>query len=220
MTAMDMKCSDVRSWKAALSSYKSTIESLNKPNIISLDDFYTNELPQLIKGRNPTPYITTDELSKLMQWKLTRGKWRPRLLDFVSSLNDDVVKSASRKAFEALPEDVSKAVKELTVLKGVGPATASAILAAYAPQITPFMSDEAMEAAIGNTKEYTLKIYLAFVKKLQAKAMELSSEEDPFTPSDVERALWSSSVAAKSKAFSSKPDELNLDKNIKRKRKR
>ncbi|XP_027090735.1 uncharacterized protein [Coffea arabica] len=219
MAGMELKCSEISSWKAALSSYKSSIESLNKPNLISLDNFYTNELPVLVKQRNPTPYITTDELSKLMQWKLSRGKWRPRLLDFVSSLNDDVVKSASRKAFESLP-DVSKAVKELTVLKGVGPATASAILAAHAPHITPFMSDEAMEAAIGNTKDYTLKSYLVFVEKLQAKAMELSSEEDLFTPSDVERALWSSSVAAKSRALSSKPAEVDLDKNSKRKRKR
>lgn len=66
---------------------------------------------------------------------------RPRLLDFVSSLEDSVVKSASEKAFKSLP-DISKAVKELTVLKGVGPATASAVLAAYAPDIAPFMSDE------------------------------------------------------------------------------
>lgn len=129
------------SWKAALSSYKSVIETLNKPNLIPLDEFYTNELPLLIKQRNPKPYITTDELSRLMQWKLTRGKWRPRLLDFVSSLDVDVVKTASQKAFGSLP-DVSKAVKELSVLKGVGPATASAVLAAYAPDVAPFMSDE------------------------------------------------------------------------------
>lgn len=62
-------------------------------------------------------------------------------MDFVSSIDDDVVKSASEKAFESLP-DVSKAVSELCVLKGVGPATASAVLAAFAPNLTPFMSDE------------------------------------------------------------------------------
>lgn len=67
--------------------------------------------------------------------------FRPRLLDFVSSLDDAVVKSASEKAFQSLP-DVTKAVAELTVLKGVGPATASAVLAAFSPQLTPFMSDE------------------------------------------------------------------------------
>lgn len=67
--------------------------------------------------------------------------FRPRLLDFVSSLDDAVVKSASQKAFQSLP-DISKSVSELTVLKGVGPATASAVLAAFAPELTPFMSDE------------------------------------------------------------------------------
>ncbi|KAI5655145.1 hypothetical protein M9H77_32332 [Catharanthus roseus] len=204
---MDMNCTDVGLWKAAVSSYKSQIESLNKPNLVSLDDFYTNELPILIKQRNPNPHITTPELSKLMQWKLTRGKWRPRLLDFASSLDDDVVKSASQKAFQAFP-DVSKAVTELTVLKGVGPATASAILAAYAPDIAPFMSDEAMEAAIGNTKDYTLKNYLVFVKRLQAKSEELTREGDPFTPSDVEKALWSSAIAAKLKESSTKPEGI------------
>ena len=62
-------------------------------------------------------------------------------MDFVKSLDDAVVESASRKAFAALP-DLSKAITELTVLKGVGPATASAVLAAYAPDVAPFMSDE------------------------------------------------------------------------------
>lgn len=48
---------------------------------------------------------------------------------------------ASKKAFASLP-DLSKAISNLMVLKGVGPATASAILAVYAPDIAPFMSDE------------------------------------------------------------------------------
>ncbi|KAI3760727.1 hypothetical protein L1987_51126 [Smallanthus sonchifolius] len=114
---------------------------------------------------------------------------RPRLLDFVSSLDEETVKSASLKAFKSLPE-VSKAVSELTVLKGVGPATASAVLAAYAPDVAPFMSDE-------------------------AKAKELSADGDVFTPSDVERALWSSAIGVKIVASS------NTDtKSSKKKRKR
>lgn len=63
------------------------------------------------------------------------------MLDFVLSLDEDAVKSASQKAFQSLP-DISKAVSELTVLKGVGPATASAVLAVFAPDVAPFMSDE------------------------------------------------------------------------------
>ena len=62
-------------------------------------------------------------------------------MDFVSSLDEALVKSASQKAFQSLP-DISKSISELTVLKGVGPATASALLAAYAPDVAPFMSDE------------------------------------------------------------------------------
>lgn len=193
---MDFQCLNRSVWKEALSSYSARIVSLNKPQLVSLDDFYCNQLPALIRQRNPNPYITTSELSKLMQWKLTRGKWRPRLLDFVSSLDEALVKSASQKAFQSLP-DISKAISELTVLKGVGPATASALLAAYAPDVAPFMSDEAMVAALGNSKDYTLKQYLVFADKLQNKARELSVEGDSYTPSDVERALWSSAVGTK-----------------------
>ncbi|KAK6277657.1 hypothetical protein POUND7_017980 [Theobroma cacao] len=193
---LHFECTDLSIWKEAISSYKSRIESLDKPNLVSLDEFYRNELPPLLHQRNPNPFITTSELSRLMQWKLTRGKWRPRLLDFVSSLDDSLVKSASQKAFQSLP-DISKAVSELTVLKGVGPATASAVLAAYAPETAPFMSDEAMEAALGNSKDYSLKQYLLFVDKIQSISKELSSKGDSFTPSDVERALWSSAVGIK-----------------------
>ncbi|KAK6116049.1 hypothetical protein DH2020_008318 [Rehmannia glutinosa] len=215
---MDFKSFDAGLCREALSSYEAVIKSVEKPNLISLDDFYRRELPDLLHQRDPKPYITTDELSKLMQWKLARGKWRPRLLSFVSSLDDAVVRDASRKAFVSLP-DVSKAVSELTVLKGVGPATASAVLAAYAPDVAPFMSDEAMMAVIGDAKDYSLKRYVVFAEKMQAKAKELSSSEDLFTPSDVERAVWSSTVSAKVKTMSTKPDEVELGKKSKRKRK-
>ncbi|KAJ6404986.1 hypothetical protein OIU84_013042 [Salix udensis] len=243
---MDFRSSDVSLWKNSLDAYSTRIQSLNKPNLVSLDDFYRVELPSLIHQRNPDPHITTLELSKLMQWKLSRGKWRPRLLDFVSSLDESHVKSASQKAFESLP-DVSKAVSALTVLKGVGPATASAVLAAYAPDVAPFMSDEAMEAVLGNSKEYTLKQYLLFVDKLQTKSKEIDELSKTANmkfrrweicgdingvsslPSFVslpyfyiERALWSSAVGAKLLALQPDPDSKkdNTARDIKRKRKR
>ncbi|CAL0322521.1 unnamed protein product [Lupinus luteus] len=218
---MEFECCDVSIWKEALCGYASQIKSLSvnkKSNLVSLDEFYCNELPSLIHQRNPNPFITTHELSQLMQWKLTRGKWRPRLLDFVSSLDDTVVKTASQKAFQSLP-DISKAISELTVLKGVGPATASTVLAAFAPELAPFMSDEAMVAALGNSKDYSLKQYLAFTDKLQTKAKELSSEGVSFTPSDVERALWSYAVGKSSAPKLNEDPKTNPKKSSKRKRK-
>ncbi|KAH6785052.1 hypothetical protein C2S51_037507 [Perilla frutescens var. frutescens] len=216
---MEFKSPDVGLWRETLLSYSSAIQNLGKPDLISLDDFYRKELPNLLHQRDPDPYITTAELSRLMEWKLARGKWRPRLLSFVSSLNDAVVRDASGKAFAALP-DVSKAVSELTVLKGVGPATTSAVLAAYAPDVAPFMSDEAMVTALGDSKDYSLKRYVAFVEKMQAKAKELSSPDEIFTPSDVERALWSCSAGAKVRASSTKADRVESEHLRKSKRKR
>ncbi|KAL3734971.1 hypothetical protein ACJRO7_024176 [Eucalyptus globulus] len=217
---MDFQCSDVARWSRALSAYTARIESLGKPDLLPLDDFYRRRLPALVRGRDPDPFVTRSELAQLMQWKLARGKWRPRLLEFVLSLDEEAVESSSRKAFGSLP-DVSKAVSELTVLKGVGPATASAVLAAYAPDVAPFMSDEAMVAALGHSKDYSLKQYLRFVEKLQAKAKELSAEGQLFTPSDVERALWSSAIEAKlENSQSDSVAKTDVGKMSKRKRKR
>ncbi|XP_072973627.1 uncharacterized protein [Typha angustifolia] len=214
---MDFGCGEVGAWKKSLEAYESRIESLAKPDLLPLDAFYRCELPLILRRRDPDPFISKPELHRLMQWKLSRGKWRPRLLDFMSALDETQVESASRKAFASLP-DLSKAVSELTVLKGVGPATASAVLAAYAPDVAPFMSDEAMISAMGNAKEYTLKRYLVFAEKLRSKAKELSAERDFFTPSDIERALWSSVVGSKLLS-SPKKDALQADarKNNKRK---
>ncbi|XP_074573566.1 uncharacterized protein LOC141829995 [Curcuma longa] len=216
--SMEFASCDVGAWREALFAYDVGLSLLRKPDVLPLDGFYRTELPLVLRRRDPRPFLTKPELHRLMQWKLTRGKWRPRLLDFISSLDKDLVESASRKAFAALP-DLSKAVSELTVLKGVGPATASAVLAAYAPDVAPFMSDEAMIASMGSVKDYTLKQYLAFAEKLQMKAKELSVEGNCFTPVDIERALWSSAVRAKLlHSPSDDKSEAGVKRSTKRKR--
>merc|ERR1719318_1585940 len=55
-----------------------------------------------------------------------------------------VVMQETKKAFRAITKknDLEAAVSALSNLKGVGPAMASAVLAAGAPEVAPFMADE------------------------------------------------------------------------------
>ncbi len=59
-------------------------------------------------------------------------------------------------------------------VQGVGPATASAMLTAVSASL-PFMSDDAMAAALPGRPEYTVKKYLHLVTALRTKAEYLSN---------------------------------------------
>lgn len=52
-----------------------------------------------------------------------------------------LIEDTTRKAFSNDADDVAAAVKTLTGLKGIGPATASLLLSVYAPESVPFFSD-------------------------------------------------------------------------------
>ena len=70
--------------------------------------------------------------------------------------------------------DTSSVSQTLLNMQGTGPATASAMLAAVSVSL-PFMSDEAMAAALPGRPEYTVKKYLRLVTALRAKAESLTN---------------------------------------------
>lgn len=93
----------------------------------------------------------------------------------VLSNTDKAVEEATAKGFKALSSKGAGIKDPLTAvasLKGIGPATASAVLAPVAPGRFPFMADEALEGA-GLHRAYTVEAYLEFAKVLQAKASSL-----------------------------------------------
>lgn len=74
----------------------------------------------------------------------------------------------TKKAFRKLP-NIESAMTALSNLKGVGTATASALLAAASPEIAPFMADECLQAIPEmEGSDYTAKEYLNFVNHIKS----------------------------------------------------
>lgn len=148
-------------WQNQLSSYSRALESRQthekKPDLVDLDRFLWQELPEALPRRDPQ-YITSDEYSHIVRWKLKRGKWRPRLQKFADDTPPDEIVKASQASFDSLRNgQLKEALAHLVALKGCGPATASAVLAA-ADENLPFMSDELLLETQGQQKKYTLPV--------------------------------------------------------------
>ncbi|KAJ6649711.1 hypothetical protein Bhyg_04950 [Pseudolycoriella hygida] len=162
-----------------------------------LDKWYRNELRSAVQSRKSDEdgaYLTTAELEKLVKWKLTRGKFRPRLEKLAGSNPDEIVKNTTKEAFSLLIESTSLAkVKEsllkLNTLKGIGPATSSAILSLFSPDSLPFMSDEALKfgAGLNEKPKYTVSEWEWFIGKMRNRV-----EKEGWNGTDeLEKAAWS-----------------------------
>ncbi|KAG8631940.1 hypothetical protein KVT40_001080 [Elsinoe batatas] len=141
-------------WKAVA---KSDFEKVLKhyPTIIpdklkGLDQKRLVDIPKATHKRQNSEegiHLTKDEVVTLVKWKLSHGTFRPRLLSLASSNN--AIPATTAEAFALLPSDppipaatAIAALKQLTSLSGIGPATASLLLSTVYPDELPFFSDE------------------------------------------------------------------------------
>ncbi|XP_077980051.1 uncharacterized protein LOC144435329 [Glandiceps talaboti] len=191
-------------WNCVLDLYDKVLElkaakitrPKGKEELIELDKWYQEELPIMINSRDDK-HITLQEITKLMKWKLNRGKFRPRLAEMIQTNSEEAVVKASKKAFQCLP-DITAAIQALTVLKAVGPATASAVLAAGAPNHAAFMADESMQAFPELLPlDYTLKQYTRYTEVVNKLVHRLhkADPESRWTPHKVELGLWTHVMA-------------------------
>uniref|UniRef100_K3WYB7 Uncharacterized protein n=1 Tax=Globisporangium ultimum (strain ATCC 200006 / CBS 805.95 / DAOM BR144) TaxID=431595 RepID=K3WYB7_GLOUD len=188
---------DAGEWATVWARYRDVVASVQKENLVELDEWIQTTLPVVLHERDPKPFITQSELVKLMEWKLKKGKWRPSLMKYIENLSAPAVKKASEKALTGLKNGgpLKSAIEALCELKGVGPATASVVLAAYDNNV-PFMGDEALEAIahIIGARKYTLGHYLNFATQLAEKAKWLNEQQTKSEDSGDEEgaSTWSS----------------------------
>lgn len=181
-----MSLADPGALRRALDAYPEVVERQGVEGLAELDLWYREELPGLIAARRP-PHLTVRELERVTEWKMKRGVWRGRNLALVRGNDPAAVERASTAALAEIPHP-TKPIAELARLKGVGPATASAAVAAAAPDVYPFFDEVvAAQLPLSGPVAWTLGYYARYADVLRAHARELGAD---WTPAMLERALW------------------------------
>lgn len=180
--------SDPTHWRRALDVYPDVIVRQDVARLPELDAWYRDEFPAVVASRRLV-HVTLAELIRITEWKMYRGVWRaPNLVRVRNNSADEVIETTVR-GLSRCPHP-TQPIGEIAKLGGVGPATASAVVAALMPTVYPFF-DELVAAQIpelGPVK-WTLGYYARYAEFLRARALALGAE---WTPVMIERALWSS----------------------------
>ncbi|MCJ1403453.1 hypothetical protein MMC11_006676 [Xylographa trunciseda] len=138
------------------------------PDLPALDHLRYTVLPARVRARRASPsahpqqdatapppaphgWLEKPELEQLMAWKLARGHARPALPALIRSNAPALVRATTAEAFALFAAAVNAgradplpALKVLARLRGVGPATASLVLAVGWPGEVPFFADEVL----------------------------------------------------------------------------
>ncbi|KAF2872449.1 hypothetical protein BDV95DRAFT_593824 [Massariosphaeria phaeospora] len=141
MPPLTVSAISLAAFKTILSPYPSTVSDKLK----DLDTLRYDTIPASLAARKNSgdAFLQKDEVETLVEWKLKHGTFRPKLLALVQSNTAELVTSTTREAFASLSAaEPLPALKVLTRLKGIGPATASLLLSVCAPDEVPFFSDE------------------------------------------------------------------------------
>lgn len=147
-----------------------------KPLPAEIRRWYTNDaVPSprfLVTQCCPTRISLT-----FVTWTVSRhGKFRPTLMKLVSSNEPGFVKDTIREAVALYRDksDLSGALNILTRLKGIGPATASLLLAVHDPERVIFFADEAFYWLCCNGTKAPIKYNLQEYIELDKQAQSLS----------------------------------------------
>jgi hypothetical protein len=206
-------CADLKVWLSVEEKHQQTLLDRIK-DLKDIDQRYRS-LGELLSQESKT-YITQDELLLVVRWKFLVGKPRQALMKHLHSNTQLSVqehstaaiqfarsisppKNTPKEDFTETRDTIKKALEALMNLKGVGPATASAVLSLVRPDCFAYMYDEAIESC-GLKRTYNLSTYISVNGHCQNIANKLNGNNDNnerWTTSRVARALW---IASRAKA--------------------
>ncbi|KAG8159541.1 hypothetical protein KVR01_010178 [Diaporthe batatas] len=178
----------LQEFRDALAEYDQLIEAVSaakgaKPGqktLKELDQYRYVEAPALFAPTTSRRPMQLGDVQALVEWKLKHGKFRPTLMKLVSSNDQAFVRDSAETALDIYSKnpDASAAIDALTKLKGIGPATASLLLAVHDPQNVIFFADEAFYWLCSHGKrdhiKYSAKEYRQLLENSQKLARRLS----------------------------------------------
>ncbi|KAK0747838.1 hypothetical protein B0T21DRAFT_406414 [Apiosordaria backusii] len=160
-----------------ISNSKGTKEG--QKSLSELDAYRYGEALEQFGTKKPKQ-MTIDDAKLLVEWKLRHGKFRPSLLKLISSNEPKTLKETVQEAvaeYQKAKEHLHRAIDILCQLKGIGPATASLLLAVHAPDNIIFFADEAFYWLEYNGSQGPIKYnkneYYQMALKAQALAKRL-----------------------------------------------
>jgi hypothetical protein len=170
-------------WDRVAEHYKAMLAQKGGKDLVAMEDFCESLSTKL----QDEPWISKEDLIKIIQWKFAKGKPR-QYMKYIKSNTNEEVKDCSNKAFqEADKADVDAAIIEMTKLKGVGAAGASAVLSLYRPDLFCFMDDEVIESLYNGKRAYTKAVYVQVNEECTKLADALGKR---WTTRRVGMALW------------------------------
>lgn len=197
------KSSNSKDWLSVESLYPLIVSHVKGLN--EIDAAYGKLGMKLREGNtdNVENYLTKEDLLMVVQWKFSVGKPRHALMKLLISNSEATIEKQSKASFaraRQIPNNgatIKQAMEDLMELKGVGPATASAILALAEPEIFAYMYDETIEAFLPK-RSYTIPIYTSMNDYCAeiAAALAANDSESDWTPARVARILWTAARAS------------------------
>ncbi|KAH7391239.1 hypothetical protein BKA64DRAFT_710149 [Cadophora sp. MPI-SDFR-AT-0126] len=184
-------------FKEALGRYPEAVKTHAKTpkdasiTLEELDKFRYQTAPMSfskVTGRT----MELSDLEKLVQWKIHHGAFRPTLPKLVASNTNESVADATKDAFAAYArdnKDIATVISKLSALRGIGPATASLLLAIHDPQNIVFFSDELFSYLTAEGKKvdpkYTTKEFETMFAAAQTVMSRLKC-----TPIELEKVAY------------------------------